>query len=107
MRLSWPWSSRAEDRFETWIAKRHEERVLAGDTTPVGPHPDEDFLRDLASRSKRISLSDSRVDHAASCAVCMGRLLTLRQQYQSRRQKLVLATSVAACVLLVVGAFIV
>jgi hypothetical protein len=107
MRLSWPWSSRAEDRFETWIAKRHEERVLAGETTPVGPHPDEDFLRDLASKSKRISLSDSRVDHAASCPVCMGRLLTLRQQHQSRRQRLVLATSVAACVLLVVGAFIV
>ena len=34
MRLSWTWPSRAEDRFESWLAQSHEERVLAGETTP-------------------------------------------------------------------------
>ena len=107
MRLNWLRSSRAEDRFETWIAQRHQERVLAGDTAlATGPHPDEAFLRDLARKSKRISLSDPRVDHAASCPTCMSQLLTLRQEYRSGRQRLVFATSMAACVLLAVGALI-
>lgn len=106
MRLNWLWSSRAEDRLETWIAKRHEEWVLAGETVAVGPHPDEVFLRDLAHRSKRISLSDPRVDHAASCPICTRQLLAFRQQYKWRRQRLVFATSFATCVLLVAGAFI-
>ncbi len=48
MRLNWLRSSRAEDRFETWITKHHQERVLSGETAPTGPHPDEAFLRDLA-----------------------------------------------------------
>ena len=56
MRLSWSWPSRAEDRFESWLAQSHEERVLAGETTPVGPCPDEAFLRDLSRRAKRIAL---------------------------------------------------
>ncbi len=46
MRLSWSWPSRAEDRFESWLAQSHEERVLAGETTPVGSCPDEAFLRE-------------------------------------------------------------
>ena len=106
MRLNWLRSSRAEDRFETWIAKHHQERVLSGETAPTGPHPDAAFLRDLARRSKRVSLSDPRVDHAASCPTCMSQLLTLRQHYRSHHQGLVFATAVAACALVVVGALI-
>jgi len=106
MRLNWLRSSRVEDRFETWIAERHQERVLAGETAPSGPHPDEAFLRDLARKSKRISLSDPRVDHAASCPNCMSRLLALRQEYRLHHQRLVFATAIAACALVIVGALI-
>ncbi len=97
MRMSWCWPSRAEDRFESWLAQRHEERVLAGETTPVGPCPDEAFLRDLARRAKRIALSDPRVDHAANCPTCMSRLFVFRQENRSRRRKLAFVTSVAFC----------
>lgn len=97
MRLSWRRSSGAEDRFEAWITKRHQRRVLAGETTPVGPCPDEAFLRDLAQRSKRVSFSDPRVDHSATCPTCMSRLLELRQKIHLRRRKLVLAAVVASC----------
>ena len=106
MRLNWLRSSPVEDRFETWIAKRHQERVLSGKTTPIGPHPDEAFLRELARKSKRISLADPRIDHTASCPICMSQLLTLRREYRSRRQRLVFATAFAACALVVVGALI-
>ena len=105
MRLNWLRSSRVEDRFETWIAQRHQEQVLAGETVPAGP-PDQTVLRDLACRSKRISLSDHRVDHAASCPICMSQLLTLRQDYRSHRQRLVFATAIAACALVVVATLI-
>lgn len=37
MRLSWRRPSRAEDRFETWIAQGHQARVLAGGTTLLAP----------------------------------------------------------------------
>ena len=100
MRVNLRWPSRAEDRFEKWIEQRHQERVLAGETTPQGPCPDEAFLRDLARKSKRISLSDPRVDHAATCPACMRRLLTMRREHQSRRQKLVFVTTVATCVVI-------
>ena len=100
MRLNLRWPSRAEDRFEKWIEQRHQERVLAGETTPVGPCPDEAFLRDLARKSKRIALSDPRVDHAATCPACMRRLLTMRREHRSRRQKLVFASAVATCVVI-------
>ncbi|TCK75882.1 hypothetical protein [Acidipila rosea] len=100
MRVNLRWPSRAEDRFEKWIEQRHQERVLAGETTPRGPCPDEAFLRDLARKSKRIALSDPRVDHAATCPVCMRRLLTMRREHQSRRQKLVFVTTVATCVVI-------
>lgn len=105
MRLSWRRSSRAENRFETWIAQRHQERVLAGETTAVGPCPDQAFLRDLARRSKRIALSDPRVNHAASCPDCMGRLLALRKEDRSRGRKLTVVAAFASC-LLVAAVFV-
>ena len=98
MRLKMRWPSRAEDRFEEWIAQRHQERVLAGETRPQGPCPGDDFLLELASKSRKIRLSDTRVDHAATCPACMRRLLTMRREHRSRRRKLVLATAATACV---------
>jgi len=100
MRLSWSWPSRAEDRFESWLAQRHEDRVLAGETTPVGPCPDEAFLRDLARRAKRIAFSDPRITHAANCPTCMSRLLVFRQENRSRRRKRTLVTAVVLCSLI-------
>ncbi len=100
MRLNWRRPSRAEDRFEKWIAQRHQERVLAGDTIVAGPCPDEIFLEDLARRSRKIALSDLRVDHAATCPICMDRLLALRREQRSRQKKLVFATAIAVCVLI-------
>jgi hypothetical protein len=106
MRLRLRWFSRPEDRFEAWIAQRHQERVLEGGTTPAGPCPDESFLQGLVKHSKLISLTDPRVGHAANCPTCMRRLLALRPQYQSRRRRLVLAAA-AVCCCLVVAAFVV
>ena len=105
MRLSWTWPSRAEDRFESWLAQSHEERVLAGETTPVGPCPDEAFLRDLARRAKRIALADPRVAHAANCPTCMSRLLVFRQESRSRRRKRTLVTAAVLCS--VIGAVVI
>jgi hypothetical protein len=95
MRLNLRWPSRAEDRFEKWIAQRHQERVLAGGTTVAGPCPDETFLENLARKSRKVALSDPRVDHAATCPICMNRLLALRREYHSRQQKLAFATAIA------------
>ena len=103
MRLSWRRSSDTEDRFEQWIAQQHQRRVLAGETTPSGSCPDERFLRDLARRSPNISLSDPRVDHAATCPTCMSRLLALRQKQRSRRRKATLATFAASCALVMIA----
>lgn len=100
MRLSWRRSSRAEDRFESWITEQHQRRVLAGETTPSGPCPDEGFLQDLARRSKSISLSDPRIDHTANCRKCMGRLLELREQHRTRRQRLAFTAAITACALI-------
>ena len=100
MRLNLRWPSRAEDRFEKWIAQRHQERVLAGETTAQGPCLGEDFLQELARKSRDIRLSDPLVDHAATCPACMRRLLTMRREHQSRRQKLVFVTTVATCVVI-------
>jgi len=105
MRLSWRRSSRAEDRIDKWIVQQHQRRVLAGETTPSGPCPDEAFLRALARRSQSIALSDPRVDHAATCPNCMNRLLTLRREHQSSRRKLACALAGAACIILVAGLF--
>lgn len=100
MRLSWRWSSDAEDRFEAWIKESHQRRVLAGETTPVGPCPDDAFLRDLARRSKRIPLSDSGVEHAATCPACMIRLLEFRRKSQSHSRKLVFTAAIASCLII-------
>ena len=106
MRLRLRWFSRPEDRFEAWIAQRHQESVLSGGTTPAGPCPDEAFLKGLARKSKQIALSDPRVNHAANCPSCMRRLLALRPAYQSRRRRLVLAAA-AVCCCLIVAVFVV
>ena len=98
-------SSRTEDRFEAWLKRMHQERVLSGQTEPVGPCPDEAFLRGLARRSKAISLSDPRIDHAANCANCMNRLLLLREQRRSQNRKLVYALVAAACLIVTAGLF--
>jgi hypothetical protein len=100
MRLNLWWPSRAEHRFEKWIAQRHQERVLAEETAPQGRCPGEDFLQKLARKSRDIRLSDPRVDHAATCPACMRRLLTMRREHRSRRQKVMLATAVTACVVI-------
>jgi hypothetical protein len=100
MRLNLWWPSRAEHRFEKWIAQRHQERVLAGEITPQGPCPDEDFLQKLARKSRDIHLSDPRVDHAATCPACMRRLSTMRREHHAQRQKVMLATAVASCVVI-------
>lgn len=105
MRLSWHRSSRVEDRFESWITQQHQRRVLAGETTPSGPCPDDAFLLALARRSKSIALLDPRVDHAATCPNCMKRLLVLRQERQSQRRKLAWALAGAACIILVASLF--
>jgi hypothetical protein len=104
MRLSWRRSSDDEDRFEKWIAQQHQRRVLAGETTPTGPHPDEAFLRDLARKSTRVSLSDPRVDHAATCPTCMNRLLALREESRSRRRRAIsIGAAVAACAIIAIA----
>ena len=102
--LSWSRPSRAEDRIESWLVQRHQERVLAGETTPVGPCPDEIFLRDLARKAKRIDLLDPRVDHAANCSTCMSRILVFRQENRSRQRKLAFVTVVVFCSVVAVAA---
>jgi hypothetical protein len=97
MRLTWRRSVRAEDRFETWLAQTYQKQVLESGVTASGPCPDEAFLRDLARKASRISLSDPRVGHAASCPKCLNSLLALRGEIHSRRQKLVLALAAASC----------
>jgi hypothetical protein len=106
MRLNLRGLSRPEDRFEAWIAQRHQERVLEGNAPPGGPCPDEAFLKDLTKKSKRIALGDPRVDHAANCPICMRRLLALRREHDSRRPRLVLTAAVASC-LLIAAVFVV
>jgi len=95
-------SSRAEGRFEAWLKRMHRERVFSGETEPVGPCPDDAFLRGVARRSKTISLSDPRIDHAANCANCMKRLLAMRQSIRSERKKLAFGLA-AACLVVIAG----
>lgn len=103
MKLFWRRSSLAEDRFEAWIKRRHQERVLSGQTESVGPCPDEAFLENLARKSRKIALSDPRVDHAATCPICMSRILAFREEYRSHNRKLTFAIVAAACLVLVAG----
>jgi hypothetical protein len=103
MRLTPRRSVRAEDRFETWLAQRYQKQVLESGVIAPGPCPDDAFLRDLARKASRISLSDPRVGHAASCPKCMNRLLALRDELHSRRQTLVLAFAAASCLVVAAG----
>jgi len=95
-------SSRAEDRFEAWLKQKHQERVLSGQTEPAGPCPDEAFLLDLSRRSKSISLSDPRIDHAANCPNCMNRLQVIHRNLRSERKRLALGLS-AVCLFVLCG----
>src|SRR6185437_4559635 len=81
-------SSRGEDKCEAWIKRLHEQRVASGQSQPVGPCPDEDFLHGLAKRSRAISLSDARIDHAATCPTCMSRVVALRNENRERNRTL-------------------
>jgi len=98
-------SLRGEDKFEAWIKRLHEKQVASGQTQPVGPCPDEEFLRGLAKRSRAISLSDARIDHAATCPTCMSRIVALRNENRERNRKLAYALAAAMCLILVVGIF--
>jgi hypothetical protein len=102
MRLRLFGFSNPEDRFEKWLIQRHQKRVLEGSTSVPGPCPDSVFLRNLAKRSKDISLDDPRVSHAANCPLCMRQLFTLHEESRSRRLKLVSAVAVASCLLIAV-----
>lgn len=106
MQFPWRRNSAAEDRLETWVRQRYEEYVLSGNTIPEGPCPDEAFLGKLARRSRSISLSDPRIDHAASCPKCMARLLELRKPSRPRRPWIVLSAAAAVAILLLVWAFL-
>ena len=94
-------SSRGEDKFEAWIKRLHEQRVASGQTQPVGPCPDEEFLRGLAKRSRTISLSDARIDHAATCSTCMSRVVALRNENWERDRTIGYALAAATCLILV------
>jgi len=97
-----PDSPPAEDRFEEWFNRRRQESVLEGRVeAPQGPHPDDSFLRDLVRKSRSINLSDPRVDHAASCPLCMRKLLAIRNEKASHGRRVALTAIVACCVLLV------
>ena len=98
-------SLRGEDKFEAWIKRLHEQRVASGQTRPVGPCPDEEFLRGLAKRSRAISLSDARIDHAATCPTCMSRIAALWNENRERNTKLGYALAAAMCLILVAGIF--
>jgi hypothetical protein len=98
-------SSRGEDKFEAWIKRLHEQRVASGQTQPVGPCPDEEFLRGLAKRSRAISFSDARIDHAATCPTCMRRVVALRNESSARNRKLGYAVATATCLILAMAIF--
>ena len=97
-----PDSPPAQDRFEEWFNRKRQESVLEGQVeAPQGPHPDDSFLRDLARKSKSINLSDQRVDHAASCPLCMRKLLALRNEKATSTRRVAVTAIVACCVLIV------
>jgi len=98
-------SSRGEEKFEAWIKRLHEQHVASGQTEPVGPHPSEEFLRGLANRSRAISLSDGRIDHAAACPNCMSRIVALRNENSERKRKLAYVLVAVTCVVLAVAIF--
>jgi hypothetical protein len=104
MKLRWRRSSRIEEAFESWFRHQYQELVLSGRVSSPGELcPDEAFLRDLARKSSQIRFSDLRVEHAASCQICMGRLLGFRKRAASQRRRLILATAVISCLLIAVS----
>src|SRR5277367_2681277 len=93
----------AEDRFEEWFNRNRQESILGGQLeAPQGPCPDDSFLRDLVRKSRSINLSDPRVDHAASCPLCMRKLLALRNEKATTTRRVALTAAIACCVLVVV-----
>jgi hypothetical protein len=98
-------SSQGEDKLEAWIKRLHEQHVASGQTKPVGPHPSEDFLRGLAKSSRAISLSDARIDHAATCSNCMSRIVAFRTENRERKKELAYALVTVACVVLAAALF--
>ena len=103
MRLTWRRSGRAEDRFEVWLEQQHQKRMLESSELPPGPCPEEAFLRNVAHKTDQISLTDSRIVHAANCRECMRRLLEFREEIHSGRQKMVFTFAAVTCLLVVVG----
>ena len=92
----------AEDRFEEWFNRKRQESILGGQLeAPQGPCPDDSFLRDLARKSRSLNLSDPRVDHAASCPLCMRKLLAIRNEKATQGRRVALNAIIACCVLLV------
>ena len=106
MRLRLSKQLRAEDRFEAWLAQRHEERVTAGGEPALGPCPDEPFLKLVAKKSRHIPLTDPRVSHVANCPICMRTLLELRETHQTRQRRLVLTLAIASCLLVTAAIFV-
>jgi hypothetical protein len=97
-----PDSPPAEDRFEEWFNRKREESVVEGQfEAPQGPHPDDSFLYDLSRKSRSINLSDPRVDHAASCPLCMRKLLAMRNEKATTSRRVALTAAIACCVLVV------
>lgn len=97
-----PDSPPVEDRFEEWFNRKRQDSVLEGQVeAPQGPHPDDSFLRDLARKSRSINLSDPRVDHAASCPLCMRKLLAMRNEKATNTRRVALTAAIACCVLVV------
>lgn len=107
MSLRSRWFSRAEDRVEGWLTRHHQERVLAGETKPVGPCPGESFLQGLARHSNQIAFTDPRVGHASNCPICMRRLLELRPAYKARQRRMVLTVAAACCCMIIVALILV
>jgi hypothetical protein len=107
MSLRSRWLSYPEDRVEGWLTRHHQERVLAGETKPVRPCPDDSFLQSLARHSNQIAFTDPRVGHAANCPICMRRLLELRPAYKARRQRMVLTAAAACCCVILVALILV
>jgi len=105
MRLRLSKQLRAEDRFEAWLAERHQERLVGGVETAPGPCPDVPFLKLLAKKLRQISLTDPRVSHVANCPICMNTLLELREIHHTRQRRLVLTLAIASCLLVTAAIF--
>lgn len=104
MNLRWRGSSRSEEAFENWFHEKYQELVLSGRVSlPSGPCPDEAFLQNLARKSGNILFSDLRVEHAASCPICMQKLLGLRKRVAFLRRRLILASATSCCLLIIIS----